>query len=255
MKALALFRALALSLLAPLCAGCGSLNLFSPAEEARLGEEAYAAVVAEYPEVTTGPDYQMVQRVGHRIAAASGVDFDWEFKLLQSDEVNAFCLPGGKVAVYTGILPVTRDEDGLAAVLGHEVAHATERHGGKRMTQYAILEVALTAAGAGLSMADMSDEARQGVLTAFGLGSQLGILAYSRDHETEADEVGIRYTIRAGYDPYAAVRLWERMAELGGGGQLEWLSTHPNPLDRARNLEQKIPQILAAERSSGTVRR
>jgi predicted Zn-dependent protease len=230
---------------------CANWNFYSEAEEAQLGLEAYAQATAEYPEVTTGGDYAMVQRVGQRIAAASGKHYEWEFKLLRADDVpNAFCLPGGKVAVYTGILPLTQNEDGLAAVLGHEVAHATERHGGKRMTQSTLLQAALVAVGAGVSFTNMSDEAKAGVMAAFGVGAQVGLLLpYSRDHETEADEVGIRYAIRAGYDPYEAPRLWQRMAQLGNGGP-EWLSTHPDPLWRAQNLERRIPQSLAEERAA-----
>ncbi|MGE3173545.1 MAG: M48 family metallopeptidase [Planctomycetota bacterium] len=235
-------------LLGSACTAFGKLNLYSEAEEAQLGIQAYAEATAEYPEITSGPQYLMLQRVGQRIAAAAQKDYQWEFKLLRADDIpNAWCLPGGKVAVYTGILPLTQDEDGLAAVVGHEVAHATLRHGGKRMTQASILQAAMTAVGAGLSLTEMSDEAKTGVLTAFGLGSQVGVLLpYSRDHETEADVVGIRYAVRAGYDPYAAVALWERMAALGSGGP-EWLSTHPHSEARAQKLRQVIPQIVAEE--------
>ncbi len=249
MNAMLVFaRRLLVAALLLLPTACANLNLYSEQEEAQLGIQAYAEETSKYPLVTTGAQYEMVQRVGTKIAAASGKDYAWEFKLLKADDVpNAFCLPGGKVAVYTGILPITQNEAGLAAVIGHEVAHATERHGGKRMTQSTLTQAALAAVGAGLSFSTMDDEAKQGVLAAFGVGAQLGVLLpYSRGHETEADEVGIRYAIRAGYDPYEAVRLWERMAQLGSGGP-QWLSTHPASEERARNLQAKIPQILAAE--------
>lgn len=243
--------ALAFVLTLLLNTSCANLNLYSEAEEAQLGVQAYAEETGKYPLITSGPQYDMVQRVGRKIASASGKTYEWEFKLLKADDVpNAFCLPGGKVAVYTGILPLTQNENGLAAVIGHEVAHATKRHGGKRMTQGTIMQAAMTAIGAGLSFSKMSDEAKQGVLAAFGVGAQVGVmLPYSRGHETEADEEGIRYAIRAGYDPYEAVRLWERMAQLGSGGPA-WLSTHPDSLARARNLESKIPQYLAEERKT-----
>jgi predicted Zn-dependent protease len=229
-------------------AGCANLNLYSEAEEAQLGAQAYTEETGKYPQITSGPQYDMVQRVGHKIAAASGKNYEWEFKLLKADDVvNAFCLPGGKVAVYTGILPITQNENGLAAVVGHEVAHATQRHGGKRMTQGLLTQVALTAINAGVSYSQMSNEAKQGVMAALGVGAQVGVLLpYSRGHESEADEVGIRYAIRAGYDPHEAVRLWERMAQLGSGGP-EWLSTHPDSMRRAHDLEAKIPHILAEE--------
>lgn len=246
-----LLRSLFLVVVAAVPTACGNLNFFSPEEEAQLGAEAYAQAIAEYPVVTGTPAAAMVERVGRRIAAASGIDFDWEFKLLKADDtVNAFCLPGGKVAIYTGILPITQDEDGLAVVMGHEVAHATERHGGKRMTQMTIAQAAMAAVDAGLGFTEMSAEAREGVLTAFGVGAQVGlILPYSRDHETEADVVGLRFVIRAGYDPWAAPKLWERMAALGGGGTPEFLSTHPNPENRAAHLREIIPQLLAEEGS------
>lgn len=231
-----------------LCSGCANLNMFTEAEENSLGLEAYAEAVKEYPQITSGADYEMVQRVGRRIAEASGKHYEWEFRLLRADEmVNAFCLPGGKVAIYTGILKFTKDENGLAAVMGHEVAHATMRHGGKRMTNSFLLSATLAAVGVGLSMSKMSDAEQAGVMAAFGLGAQVGIaLPYSRGHETEADIEGVRYAIRAGYDPYAAVRLWERMAEDKDGGP-SWLSTHPDSMDRARKLEAEIPRILQEE--------
>jgi predicted Zn-dependent protease len=229
---------------------CADLNFFTEAEEAQLGVEAYAEETSKHEVVRTGPQYEMVQRIGRKIAAASEKDYAWEFKLLKADDTpNAFCLPGGKVAVFTGILPITQNEAGLAVVVGHEVAHATMRHGGKRMTQTTIANAIMSAVGAGLSLSEMSEEAKTGVLGALGLGAQVGVLLpYSRDHETEADEVGIRYAIRAGYDPWEAPKLWERMAQLGSGGP-EWLSTHPDSLNRAAQLRARIPQILEEEKN------
>jgi predicted Zn-dependent protease len=228
---------------------CKNLDFYSEADEAKLGVDAYKEETAKYSVINSGPQYEMVQRVGHKIADATGKKYDWEFKLLKADDVvNAFCLPGGKVAVYTGILPVTQNENALAVVLGHEVAHATQRHGGKRMTQETLTQAALAAVDAGLSLSKMSPDAKQGVMAAFGVGAQVGLtLPYSRAHETEADEIGIRYAIRAGYDPWEAPKLWERMAKLGSSGP-SWLSTHPASLDRARDLERLIPQVLAEER-------
>jgi len=246
-KILVLLIAAALSL----CTGCANFNIYSEAQENALGLEAYGEATKEYPVITSGPDYDMVQRVGRRIADASGKAYEWEFKLLRADDmVNAFCLPGGKVAVYTGILRYTQNENGLAAVMGHEVAHATMRHGGKRMTNAMILQATAAAVGVGISMSEMSEEAQAGLMAAFGIGAQVGVsLPFSRGHETEADLEGIRYAVRAGYDPYEAIRLWERMAEGGNGGP-EWLSTHPDSIGRAKKLEQEIPRILQEEGKS-----
>ena len=231
-----------------LCTGCANLNFYSEEQENSLGLEAYAEATKEYPLITSGADYEMVQRVGKRIATASNKDYEWEFRLLRADDtVNAFCLPGGKVAIYTGILKFTQNENGLAAVMGHEVAHATMRHGGKRMTNATILQATLAAVGAGLSMSKMTDAEKAGLMAAFGIGAQVGIaLPYSRGHETEADLEGVRYAIRAGYDPYESVKLWERMAQNGSGGP-SWLSTHPDSMDRAKQLEAEIPRILQEE--------
>ncbi|MCK5943756.1 MAG: M48 family metallopeptidase, partial [Planctomycetes bacterium] len=138
--------------------------------------------------------------------------------------------------------------DGLAAVMGHEVAHATLRHGGKRMTQSTLSNVTMSVVQSGLEMAEMGDTSKGTVMTVLGMGAQYGVLLpYSREHETEADIIGIRYAIRAGFDPWEAPKLWERMAELGGGGP-EFLSTHPDPLNRAAKLREVIPQIIEEEK-------
>jgi predicted Zn-dependent protease len=247
----ATLRSLLVLLLASLPSACG-INLFSEAYENELGLQAYAEETGKYRVITGTPQAQMVERVGRKIAAASGKDFQWEFKLLDAPQtVNAFCLPGGKVAIYTGILPITQNEDGLAVVMGHEVAHATERHGGQRMTQGLITGIALAAAEAVLAMSEMDNDAKVGIMGALGLGAQVGyMLPFSRSHETEADEVGLRYAIRAGYDPWEAPKLWERMAQLGSSGP-EFLSTHPDPAGRAEYLRSRIPALLAEERPQG----
>ena len=236
-------------LLLTLVPACANLNMFSDEYMNALGVQAYAEETKSAVEIKTGADYEMVQRVGQKIAAASEASFAWEFKLLKADkEANAFCLPGGKVAIYTGILPTTMNESGLAAVMGHEVAHAILRHGGKRMTQEALLSVALGAVQEGMSLSEMSKESRELTMLALGVGSRLGmLLPYSRGHETEADIDGLRYAIRAGYDPWEAPKLWERMSKLGGGGTPVWLSTHPAPDARAAYLRELIPQLTAQE--------
>ncbi|MFO1077733.1 MAG: M48 family metallopeptidase [Planctomycetota bacterium] len=231
--------------------GCANLNLYGDDEMNRLGAEAYVEATKDYPVITGTKDAQMVARVAQRIATSCEADFEWEFKLLKADDVvNAFCLPGGKIAVYTGILAVTQNESALAAVVGHEVAHAVRKHGAKRMTQETLFGVALAAAEAGLSMTEMAPETKNLTLGALGLGGQVGLLLpFSRDHESEADIEGLRYAIRAGYDPNEAPKLWERMAKLSGGSSTPaWLSTHPASNDRAAALRAAIPQLVAQEK-------
>jgi len=230
-----------------LLSGCG-LNFYSDEQLEQLSVQAYQQASAEYPEVTSGPDYEMVQEVARRIAAAANEKFPWQAKLLKADNVpNAFCLPNGRIAIYTGILPLTKNIDGLAAVMGHEVAHATQRHGGKRMTSSQLNGVAMAVIDASLGSAEVDTETRAQLMGAIGLVGQYAVtLPYSRGHETEADIWGIRYAIRAGFDPNEAPKLWERMAALGNSGP-EWMSTHPDPLERAQKLRELIPRILQEE--------
>ncbi|MBL8726084.1 MAG: M48 family metallopeptidase [Planctomycetes bacterium] len=236
-------------LLLTACSTLNSLNLYSDAELEPLSVQAYDEATKETKGlVTSGKDFEMVQRVAKKIAAVAEEEgFAWEARLLKADDVpNAFCLPNGRIAVYTGILPLTQNENGLAVVMGHEVAHAILRHGGKRMTSGMLTGGALQAVQAGLGLTQMSPEAKGGVMAVLGIGGQLGTLKFSRDHETEADVLGLRYAIRAGYDPNEAPKLWERMAALGGSTPV-WLSTHPASTDRAENLRRLIPQLQAEE--------
>jgi predicted Zn-dependent protease len=231
--------------------GRSRLALFSESYMNQLGAESYdAATIGEYRLIDSGPDYEMVQRIGQRIAAASGKDYAWEFRLLDApDVVNAFCLPGGKVAVYTGILALTQNEDALAAVIGHEVAHATEEHGNERMSQQMGATIGMTAAQLGLeAFGDLDGDTKGAVLGALGVGAQYGVLMpFSRTHEAEADHVGLIFLVRAGYDPYEAPKLWERMAQASPERQPEFLSTHPDPANRAEELRRLIPEVLAQE--------
>lgn len=238
-------------LLAIVLTACANFNMYPDEQLEPLSQEAYAQASQENPPITSGKDYEMVQRVAQRIAAAANEPgFKWEARLLKADDVpNAFCLPNGRIAIYTGILPITQNEDGLAAVMGHEVAHAVLRHGGKRMTTATITEAGMAALDAGLGMSEMSPDARSGVMAALGMGAQVGVLLpFSRGHETEADVEGLRYVIRAGYDPNEAPKLWERMAKLGSGGPV-WLSTHPASLDRAQKLREMIPILKEQEKN------
>jgi predicted Zn-dependent protease len=187
-----------------------------------------------------------VERVGHRIAAATGrSDFRWEFKVIEDEKnKNAFALPGGKVAVYTGILQVTRDDTGLAVVLGHEVSHAIARHGAERMSQGLLAQLGLAAVM--VSMRDRDPKTVQTVGALLGAGAALGvILPYSRLQESEADRLGLIYMAKAGYDPRAAVEFWQRMEQASrGGAPPEFLSTHPSHGTRIGQIQQWLPEAL-----------
>jgi len=228
------------------------LPLFTDDVMNSLGVDAYAEATAPYKVIAGTRDAAMVERVGRRIAQASGRDYQWEFKLLDAPDVlNAFCLPGGKVAVFTGILPVCGGEDGLAVVLGHEVAHATSHHGAERMSQELLAGVALGLAEVGIEQTKWGPKTKEYVMLGLAAGAQLGyLLPYSRDHESEADEIGLRFAIRAGYDPNEAPKLWERMAKLSGGNSTPaWLSTHPASEARAQTLREMIPKLVEQEKN------
>lgn len=244
-------RSFALLALALTPAACAHLNFYSDEDLEPLSLQAYEEATNEHGVVTSGPNYEMVQRVAQKIAAAAEEDFRWEARLLKADDTpNAFCLPNGRIAIYTGILPITQNEDGLAVVMGHEVAHAVLRHGGKRMTQGLLTGAGLAAVQAGMEVSKMSTEAKGGVMAALGMGAEVGlVLPFSRGHESEADELGLRYAIRAGYNPDEAPLLWERMAKLGSGGTPEWLSTHPSSERRAAELRAMTPRLKEEEKN------
>ncbi|MCX7887676.1 MAG: M48 family metallopeptidase, partial [Verrucomicrobiae bacterium] len=195
----------------------------------------------------------ILQRVGQRIASVAQKDLPtarWEFVLFESKEVNAFCLPGGKVGVFTGILPIAKDENGLAAIVGHEVAHAAARHGAERMSEALLIEVG----GAVLDTATQrkAEATRKALAVAYGLGTQLGVyLPHSRKQELEADHMGLIYMARAGYDPRTAVELWRRFAAYGkqrGSAVPGFLRTHPVDEVRIAQLQQLMPKALAEYR-------
>lgn len=248
-----LLRPFLVLLLALVPTACGNLNFYSDEQLEPLSAQAYEEATKETGgKITSGPQYEMVQRVTKKIAAACDENFRWEARLLKADDIpNAFCLPNGRIAIYTGILPITENEAGLAVVMGHEVAHAVLRHGGKRMTQGTLTQGAMAAIEAGLGMAQMEAGTKGTVMAALGMGANVGvILPFSREHETEADIEGLRYAIRAGYDPNEAPKLWERMAKLNGGNSTpEWLSTHPGSAARAQKLREMIPQIVEQEKN------
>ena len=225
----------------------------SPEQESAIGLQSYREVVSQSDLLTRGPEYDAVVRVARRLTAVvgeSGRNFDWQVSVIRSEQANAFCLPGGKIAVYTGILKYTQTDAGLAAVMGHEMAHAVARHGSQRILQNDVTQTVMT--GASLSFSEMDWNQRRMVLAALGAGAQFGVLLpFSRKHETEADELGLIYMARAGYDPAEAIAFWQRMAEAGESQPPEFASTHPSHGTRIDHLRQLLPQVQA-EYEKGT---
>ena len=227
----------------------------SSKQEESLGLQSYREVLSQSEVISGGPEYDLVVRVARRLAAATGEsakDFNWHVSLVRSPQANAFCLPGGKIAVYTGILPHTKTEAGLAAVMGHEMAHAVARHGSQRLLRSTMAQTLMM--GASFSMSDLDPSQRRVVLGALGAGAQYGILLpFSREHETEADQMGLLYMARAGYNPQEAIGFWERMSSADGRGQPpEFASTHPSHGTRIENLRAFMPKAMAEFDSSRT---
>jgi predicted Zn-dependent protease len=220
------------------------LLLIPEGTELQMGLTSYQEILKKSQESQDPMVNAQVARVGARIAEATGrADYRWEFRVLDDKQANAFCLPGGKVAVYTGILPITRDDAGLAAVLGHEVAHAIARHGGERISQQLAVQGGLVATQTALAGRDA--RTTQWVAAGLGAGATVGLLLpWSRLQESEADHLGLIYMARAGYHPQAARDLWVRMASQGGARQPEFLSTHPAPQPRIAQIEAWIPEAL-----------
>ena len=227
--------------------GRSQLLLISEAQEKALGAKAYKEILGK-AKISHDPEVvSLVNRVGRRIAEVAGRrDYDWEFTVIDDDKtVNAFALPGGKVAVYTGILPYTKNEAGLAFVLGHEVGHAIARHGGERITQQLIIQVGQE--GLNIAIARESPAAIQSVNQAYGIATAVGVLLpFSRTQEKEADHIGLVLMARAGYDPREAPRFFERMMTLKDKAKTlpEFLSTHPADETRIRQLREYIPEAM-----------
>jgi predicted Zn-dependent protease len=233
-----------------------TLRLVSDSELATLSFQQYSEVLKKSKLSNDPAKVHLVKRVGERIARASEAfmkdsgmeadikDYKWEFNLIEDDQVaNAWCMPGGKVAAYTGILPITHDESGLAVVLGHEIAHAIAKHGNERMSEALLVQLG----GASLSLALSKEPAltNQVFMAAYGLGANVGILLpYSRVHESEADRIGLVLMAKAGYDPRVAVPFWQRMNEKGGARPPEFLSTHPAPETRIKQIQALIPEAM-----------
>lgn len=236
--------------------GRKQLSLVSSGEINAMSAQQYKEVIAKGPLSNNKEQTDLVKRVGVRIqkaveqymaqkgASAQLAGFNWEFNLIQDDKtVNAWCMPGGKVAFYTAILPVCKDELGIAVVMGHEVAHAIANHGAERMSQGLLAEFGMSTIGA--AMGQNPTATQQIFMQAVGMGTNVGMLKFSRSHESEADHMGLIFMAMAGYDPASAPAFWERMATLSGGQQPpEFLSTHPSHDTRIKDLEGWIPEAM-----------
>jgi predicted Zn-dependent protease len=222
----------------------------------QMGLQAFQQILSDpNVQLSQSPEEQAaVERVAKRIIQAAkqseyakmANSFDWEVVVIKDDQTaNAFALPGGKIAVYTGIFPVAENDAGLASILGHEVVHALARHASERMSQEVLAQVGLTAAAVGLGASGTSPAAEQATMAALGLGARVGVLLpYSRTHESEADSIGLLLAAKAGYDPRGAVRVWQRMQQESHGAPPEFLSTHPGHQTRIDRLQEEMPKAL-----------
>lgn len=232
------------------------LVVIPQSQSSQMGEQAFQQILSD-PKVrqSQSPEEQeAVKRVAKRIIQAAKESkfaedakaFKWEVTVIKDDQTkNAFALPGGKIAVYTGIFPVAKNDAGLAAILGHEVVHALARHGSERMSQEVLAQAGLSAAAVGLGASGAGPVVGQATMAALGLGAKVGVLLpYSRTHESEADSIGILLAAKAGYDPQEAVHVWQRMQEGSEGAPSEFLSTHPSHETRITQLQEAMPEAL-----------
>jgi metalloendopeptidase OMA1, mitochondrial len=238
--------------------GRKQLLMTSLGQEMQMGAQAYNQIKTD-PKMRLSQDpreIEPVKRVAARIVEAAkrskyaemAQQFQWEVSVIKDDKTaNAFALPGGKMAVYTGIFPAAKSEAGLAAVMGHEVVHALARHGAERMSQGQAANIGLQVVGAAIGLSGGNPMLGQATMAALGVGTQVGVLLpFSRKHESEADYIGILLAADAGYDPRESVALWERMAQMsGGGGPAEFLSTHPGHGTRIDQLKEWMPEAMA----------
>lgn len=232
--------------------GRKQLILLSAPEENRMGITAYRQILKEEKLSKNRRINTMVKRVGRRIArVAKRPDFKWEFRVVEKDIANAFALPGGKVAVYTGILKYTQTADGLAVVMSHEIAHALARHGGERVSRSMISQLGLTAVQVGLGNNDPA--IMQGIALAYGVGVDL---PFNRAQESEADHIGLILMAKAGYDPQEAIPFWQRMERgKGGQGPPEFLSTHPSGSTRISQIKEWLPEAMPHYRQAAKKQR
>jgi predicted Zn-dependent protease len=236
--------------------GRKQLNLIPGSSMLSMSAQQYGEVLKTSKLSTNQAQSDMVKRVGKRVQGAVEQymaqnnlsdrlqGYDWEFNLIENKDVNAWCMPGGKVVVYTGILPITKDENGLAVVLGHEIAHAVAEHGNERMSQGMIAQFGSVALLEVLK--EKPDQTKQLWMTAFGVGAQFGaLLPFSRLQESEADHLGLIFMAMAGYDPNTAVGFWQRMAQdAGGKAPPEFMSTHPSDERRIDQIKSELPEAL-----------
>ncbi len=236
--------------------GRKQLSLVSNAEIIPMANQQYREVIQQGPLSTNREQTQLVKNVGVKIQRAVEEymasknltselqGFEWEFNLIEDPKmVNAWCMPGGKVAFYTGIMPICKDEAGVAVVMGHEIAHAIANHGRERMSQQMVAQYGLGTLSA--LMGQNPTAGTQLLMQAVGAGTNVGMLKFSREHESEADQMGLIFMVLAGYDPHEAPKFWERMSSLSGGqAPPEFLSTHPSHSTRVRDLNKWIPEAL-----------
>ncbi len=228
--------------------GRKQLNFLPDKDLDALGARSYSELLVREPSCNDSKINEAVKRVAKRVsAAAEELDhpgFDWKIHVVDRDIPNAFCLPGGKIVVYTGILPYVKNEAGLATIIGHEIAHAVARHGGERLSQQVAIQ-GISSVGSEIfkDEAGKLDNKTKAIIGALGLGATIGVLLpYSRTHEMEADRIGQLYMAKAGYDPSESIRLWERMAKINKPPIPVWLSTHPADQDRIQNLIKLLPE-------------
>ena len=238
----------------PVAGGCRKIpytnrkavNVVPDAIMNAVGKQSYSAMLAEVNVRADGEDAQTLTRVGNRISeVANQPNFDWQFALIDDPSVNAWCLPGGYIGFYTGILPILENESGMAFVMGHEVGHAIAKHGAERMSQQMGVIGGLGAVQLWLQgNAKLSRQQKAAIFGALGLGAEVGILLpFSRLHESESDVIGMMYMADAGYPPNEAPEVWQRMSALSGGAQPPtFLSTHPSHQQRIANLNDWMPQ-------------
>lgn len=231
--------------------GRRELNFLSSQQEIQLGLESFQQIKQDTP-ISKNPAYNTeVERVGRRIAAVASQDMpnaQWEFVVFDSPEANAFCLPGGKVGIYTGILPITQNDAGLATVIAHEIGHAVAHHGASRMSQAQLIAAGGQVLGSTLANSDARLQSL--AMIAYGVGSKVGVeLPYDRKQESEADHIGLVYMARAGYDPRQAIEFWRRFAaynkKQGAASTPEFLRTHPVDETRIRQLQEWLPEAEA----------
>jgi predicted Zn-dependent protease len=221
------------------------LILVSESEEMQLGADAYKEVLQKEPISHDAQAIGVVGDVGTRIAhVAQKPNYQWQFSVINDKrQANAFALPGGKVAVYTGLFPIAQDTGGLATVMGHEVAHVLAHHAAERMSQGMLFQVFGT--GLAVALGSQTPATRNAIMQAFGLGAQVGvILPFSREQEAEADHIGLILMAQAGYDPHAALGLWKRFESTGKGAPPEFLSTHPSYGTREKNIDSWMPEAM-----------